>query len=327
MVRTLLQDGLPVRALVRPGSPHLGNLRDLDVEIAAGDITDPESLASALRGCRAVFHLAADYRLWVPKPDTMYRANVDASRWIVEESAKAGVERIVYCSSVAILGIMPDGTPANEDTPSALGDMIGHYKRSKFLGEKLAHETAERTSAPIVFVNPSAPVGPRDIRPTPTGRMVLDGIMGKLPAYIDTGINIVHVDDVARGIMLAYHKGRQGERYILGGENMTLCEIFGELARLAGCRAPRLKLNPTLLTPLAWLSEQSARLTGHEPRLHLDVLRMARKHMFFSSEKARKELGYQSRPATEALRDAADWFRENGYCEKKPGLNGKTASH
>ncbi len=314
VVRRLLDAGYPVRALVRENSPNLRNLEGLDVERVHGDITRRESLEAAAAGCGVIFHLAADYRLWVPKPETMYAANVEASRGLIEAAAHAGVDRVIYCSSVATLGHSPNGKPANENTPARLEDMVGHYKRSKFLGEQAAREAAEATGVPVVYVHPSAPVGPRDIRPTPTGRMVLDGISGKLPAFVDTGLNIVHVDDVATGILLAHERGAPGQRYILGGQNMTLREIFNELAELAGCKPPRLELNPTLLTPLAFLSELGARITRREPRLHLDVLRMARKRMFFSSAKAEKELGYRARPAHDALSAAANWFRENGYC-------------
>ncbi|WOO40787.1 hopanoid-associated sugar epimerase [Rubellicoccus peritrichatus] len=314
VVRRLLCSGFKVRVLVRPDSPNVKNLEGLNIEVADGDISVRETLGKAMAGCGAVFHLAADYRLWVPKPEPMYRANVDASRWIVEEAVAAGVDRIVYCSSVATLGIEQTGDPATEETASTVDDMVGHYKRSKFLGEEAARQTAEETSAPVVFVNPSAPIGPRDIRPTPTGQMVLDALLGNMPAYIDTGLNVVHVDDVADGILLAYEKGVIGERYILGGENLTLRQIFADLSDLAGCKAPSIRLNPGLLTPIAWVSEQAARITGQEPRIHMDVLRMARKRMFFSSAKAERELGYQSRPAREALTDAAEWFRENDYC-------------
>ncbi|MGE9293091.1 MAG: NAD-dependent epimerase/dehydratase family protein, partial [Puniceicoccales bacterium] len=246
----------------------------------------------------------------------MYAINVDASRAVVEAAAKVGVERLLYCSSVATLGISTNGTPANEETPTSLEEKIGYYKRSKYLGEQVALKAAENTGLPMVTVHPSAPVGPRDIRPTPTGRMVLDGISGKLPAFIDTGLNIVHVEDVAEGILLAFEKGEVGEHYILGGDNMSLREIFHELADLAGCKPPKIELNPTMLTPLAWLSELGARVTKKEPRLHMDVLRMARKRMYFSSEKAERKLGYRARSAREALDDAAEWFRANGYCGK-----------
>lgn len=316
MVRRLLAAGYPVRALVRAQSANLRNLEGLKVGLVTGDITDPASLCAAMQGCGAVFHLAADYRLWVPNPVGMYQVNVEASRALIEAAAQAGVERVLYCSSVATLGINKNGIPANEDTPTSLEEKVGHYKRSKFLGEQAAREAAQACGLDVVYAHPSAPVGPRDIRPTPTGRMVLDGISGKLPAFIDTGLNIVHVDDVAMGILQAFEKGVSGQRYILGGQNMTLREIFHELAELAGCKPPRIELNPSMLTPLAWASELGARVTGREPRLHRDVLRMARKRMFFSSEKAERELGYRARAAHEALGDAAAWFRANGYCSR-----------
>jgi len=265
VIRRLLKAGFRVRALVRPGSPHRSNLDGLEVEIWEGDLLDQKVLQAAMADCEAVFHLAADYRLWVRDPEAMYRVNVDASRWIVEAAVLQKVSRIVYCSSVAAIGHYSNGKLTDEDSPSSLEEMVGHYKRSKFLGEAAACEVAQRENAPMVVVNPTAPVGPRDLRPTPTGKMVLDTLLGKMPAYIDTGLNIVHVDDVAEGIWLAHEKGRVGERYILGGENIDLRDIFALLSSEVGCKAPRWRLSTGLLLPVAWTCEHMARINGKEP--------------------------------------------------------------
>jgi dihydroflavonol-4-reductase len=278
-----------------------------------GDLRDPVTIDRAVLGCDAVFHLAADYRLWSPKPEDLYRTNVEGSAHIVRSAVKAGVKRIVYCSSVATLSIHPDGTPGDEDTPSSLEDMIGHYKRSKFLAEQRVLELA-RAGAPVVIVNPSAPVGPRDIKPTATGRMVLQAARGHIPAYVDTGLNVVHVDDVAEGHLLAFERGSVGERYILGGENLPLREILAMIARICGHSPPRIRLPRRALIPLAYAMEAWARyVSSTEPLMTVDGLHMAGKHMYFSSEKAKTVLGLSTRPAEEALRDAIDWFRRNGY--------------
>lgn len=312
VLRALLERGEPVRALVRPRS-NRQNLDGLPVEIALGDLTDRQSLADAVRGCQAVFHVAADYRLWAADPAELYRTNVDGTRTLLEAAGEAGVARILYTSSVATLGSRPDGEPADERTPAKLDHMIGHYKRSKYLAEQAVRELAGR-GLPVVIVNPSAPIGPRDIRPTPTGRMVLEAARGRFPAYVDTGLNVVHVDDAARGHVLAFERGRIGQRYVLGGENLPLGEILGTIAQLVGRRAPRLRLPPGLLLPLAHLAETAARLRGgREPLLTTDGLRMARKRMYFSSALAERELGFRARPALEALRDALDWYRRHGY--------------
>jgi dihydroflavonol-4-reductase len=312
VLRALLERGEPVRALVRPRS-NRQNLDGLPVEIALGDLTDRQSLADAVRGCQAVFHVAADYRLWAADPAELYRTNVDGTRTLLEAAGEAGVARILYTSSVATLGSRPDGEPADERTPAKLDHMIGHYKRSKYLAEQAVRELAGR-GLPVVILNPSAPIGPRDIRPTPTGRMVLEAARGHFPAYVDTGLNVVHVDDAAEGHLLAFERGRIGQRYVLGGENLPLGEILGTIAQLVGRRAPRLRLPPGLLLPLAHLAETAARLRGgREPLLTTDGLRMARKRMYFSSALAERELGFRARPALEALRDALDWYRRHGY--------------
>ena len=314
VARRLLAGGHAVRALARPGGDRR-NLEGLAVEVVDGDLRDPRSFAPALAGCAALFHVAADYRLWTPEPDALYATNVDGTRALIEAATAAGVERIVYTSSVATLGLFPDGAPADEDAPAALADMIGHYKRSKFLAEQEARRLAREANAPVVIVNPSTPVGPRDIKPTPTGRMIVEAAAGKMPAYVDTGLNVVHVDDVAEGHLLAYRHGALGERYLLGGENMTLEAILGAIAAITGRPPPRVRLPHGLVLPIAFAAEVWARLGGGEPFATVDGVRMARKRMFFNSAKAEAALGYRPRPALEALDDAVAWFGANGYLD------------
>ena len=314
VARCLIDAGFDVRVLVRPDSDRR-NIEGLAVEVAAGDLTDGNSLARAVDGCRALFHVAADYRLWVPDPAPMFRVNVDGTRHLMQAALAAGVERIVYTSSVATLGSRRDGQPADEDTPSTVADMIGAYKRSKFLAEAEVRRMIEDDGLPAVIVQPSAPVGPRDVKPTPTGRMILEAAMGRMPAYVDTGLNVVHVDDVARGHLLAFEKGVVGERYILGGEDMSLKHILVEIAAITGRPAPRVRLPHNLILPIALVAEAWTRLRGGgEPFVTVDGVRMAKKRMYFSSAKARRDLGYGARPARQALADAIAWFRENGYC-------------
>ncbi len=317
VARRLLARGHKVRVLVRPGTPAR-NIEGLDVERIEGDLTDAPSLARACRACEALFHVAADYRLWVPRPEEIYRANVEGTRHLMRAAADAGIGRIVYTSSVATLGLNADGRPADETTPTGLDHMIGHYKRSKFLAERAVDELVQRERLPIVIVNPSTPIGPRDIKPTPTGRIVVDFATGRMPAYVDTGLNVVHVDDCAEGHLLAFDRGRLGERYILGGENMTLLAMLETLSSLCGRPAPRLKLPHGLVMPLAQAAEWWARASGKEPRMTVDGVRMARKLMFFSSAKAERELGYRARPAEAALADALQWFAEQGYIPAAP---------
>ncbi len=315
IVRRLLQAGHAVRVLLRKNSPQ-DNIADLPVEIVSGDLSDTPSLARAVSGCSSLFHAAADYRLWTRNPDDMYKANVDGTRNIMMIAAEAGVSRIVYTSSVATIGLHADSTPADETTPSTLDDMTGHYKRSKFLAESAVLRMISEQGLPAVIVNPAGPVGPRDIKPTPTGQMVLDTMRGRMPGYIDTGLNIVHVDDVAEGHLLAFENGTTGERYILGGENLALKEILTRVAKIAGRRPPQLRMPYHGVLPLAWISEIFAYVTGAEqPFIAVDGVRMTRKKMFFSSEKARRELGYSPRPAQAALEDAVAWFRQHGYCK------------
>jgi dihydroflavonol-4-reductase len=310
VARALLAEGWQVRALVRAASDRT-NLQSLRLEIAVGDLTAAASLGQALADCDALFHVAADYRLGVPDPGQLYRTNVEGTRNLLTEAKRTGVKRIVYTSSVATLGNPTDGTPGDERTPVALGAMIGHYKRSKFLAERWVLEAAA-AGAPVVIVNPSTPVGPGDVKPTPTGQLVLDAAAGRMPAYVDTGLNIVHVDDVAAGHLLAFHRGRTGERYVLGGEDMTLKEILGVIARLVGRKAPQVRLPYGVVLPMAYAAEVIAKVTGRSGRITLEGVRMSRKRMFFSSAKAARELGYQWRPPVEAFEDAVRWFRDQG---------------
>ncbi len=313
VVRRLIADGNDARALVRPASRR-DNLDGIDVEIVEGDLTDVASLRAAVSGCEGMFHVAADYRLWVRNPDQMYRANVAGTRDIMQAAADAGVERIVYTSSVATLGLPAEGGPGDEETPVAEGDMIGVYKRSKFRAEAEVRRLIEEARLPAVIVNPSAPVGPRDLKPTPTGQMIVDAASGRMPAYVDTGLNIVHVDDVADGHLLAYQHGQVGERYILGGEDLSLEEILREIAAIVDRPAPRFRLPHNLVLPIAYAAEAITRMTGGaEPFVSVDSVRMARKKMYYSSEKAILALGYNARPAHEALRDAIAWFRGHNY--------------
>ena len=311
VARALLAAGHPVRVLAR----RHGNRRNLDglaVEIAEGSLEDAVSLAAAVAGCRYLFHVAADYRLWVPDKAAMFRANVDGTRPLMLAALAAGVERIVYTSSVATLGLVAGGA-ADETTPSRGDDMIGPYKRSKFEAEQVVSELIVERRLPAVIVNPSTPIGPGDVKPTPTGRLIVEAARGRMPGFVDTGLNIVHVDDVATGHLLAGERGRVGERYILGGENMSLADILALVARLSGRRPPALKVPYAVILPVAVGAEALARLTGREPFVTLDGARMSKKRMYFSSAKAVAQLGYAARPAAEAVADAVGWFRVNGY--------------
>jgi dihydroflavonol-4-reductase len=310
IVRALGSAGWQVRVLARSGS-NRGNLQHLPLEVAEGELADVQSLQRALAGCEGLFHAAADYRLGARDPAQLYLTNVDGTRNILNAARMMGVARTVYTSSVATIGIPRDGSPGAEGTPVALRDMIGHYKRSKYLAEEVAREAA-RNGLSVVIVNPSTPVGPGDIKPTPTGQLVLDAAAGRMPAYVDTGLNIVHVDDVAAGHLLAYQRGASGERYILGGEDMTLQTILALVSRIVGRQPPRIRLPYAAVLPMAYLAEAVARVTGRSGRLTLEGVRLSRKHMFFSSGKAVSELGYRWRPPLEAFEDAVRWFRERG---------------
>jgi len=311
VTRALLRHGRSVRVLARPKSDRR-NLADLSVDVVEGRMEDPRSLARAVAGCRYVYHVAADYRIWVRDPAPMFRANVEGTRDLLTAALEAGIERVVYTSSVATLGLVPGGS-ADETTPSSVDDMIGPYKQSKFLAEEVVRALARERGLPVVIVNPSTPVGPGDVKPTPTGRLVVEAARGQMPGFVDTGLNIVHVDDVATGHLAAAEKGRIGERYILGGENMALAEILAEVARAVGRRPPRLRIPHGALLPVAFGAELAARISGREPFVTLDGVRMARKKMYFSSQRASQELGYAPRPAREAITDAVAWFDVNGY--------------
>ncbi len=316
VARRLLAEGVSVRALVRPDSDRR-NVSGLDVEIVEGDLSDEASLARACQGCDALFHVAADYRLWARRPSEIYQTNVEGTRALLKAAAEAGVSRIVYTSSVATLEPPGDGVPDDESTRATLTEIVGHYKRSKFMAEEVVRDF-ERKGLAVVTVNPSAPVGPRDVKPTPTGRTILEAAAGRMPAYVDTGLNIVHVDDVADGHWLAFERGRVGETYVLGGANMTLCEILTCIAELVGREPPKVRLPYNLILPIAHISEAAARLTGKSPVATVEGVKLSKKMMFFSSNKAEKELGYTARPPLFALQDAVRWFHDNGYLGQSP---------
>lgn len=313
VARALLARGRKLRVLIRPQSDRR-NIAGLAVEPRMGSLEDGPSLAAALESCGALYHVAADYRLWVKDERQMYRANVDGTRLLMEAALAQGVASIVYTSSVATLGIVGDGTPSDETTPSALADMIGPYKRSKFLAEEVVRDLVKTRGLPAVIVNPSTPIGPGDVKPTPTGRIIVDAASGKMPAFVDTGLNIVHVDDVASGHLLAEERGAIGERYILGGEDLTLAEILKRVALLTGRKPPTIRLPIAAIWPIAIGAEAWARLTDKSPLVTRDELSMAKKKMFFSSAKAERALGYRARPAQQALADAVAYFRLRGMC-------------
>jgi dihydroflavonol-4-reductase len=314
VAKQLLERGERVRALVRDPARSAKALAGLaGIEIVPGDLRDEDSLAEAVAGCSSVFHVAADYRLWAPRPEEMYRSNVDGTRSLLSAARKAGVERCVYTSTVGCIG-MPKGELGSEETPASLEEMQGPYKRSKYQAEQVALQFAAE-GFPVVIVNPTAPVGDHDFRPTPTGKIVVDFLRGAMPAYLDTGLNVVYVGDVAAGHLLAWERGRVAERYILGGENLTLQQIFAKLEEVTGKPAPTMRIPYAVAYAAGVASTGWASLTGKEPRAPLDGVRMARKKMWVRSDKADRELGYSARPAVEALRRAAEWFQANGYCE------------
>jgi dihydroflavonol-4-reductase len=312
VARLLAQRGYPLRLLVRRGSDRR-NVAGLPAELVEGDLNDPHSLRRGMAGCRWVFHVAADYRIWVPDPEPMLTTNVESTRGLLRLAAEAGAERIVYTSSVAALGLTAHGEPpAIETTPVIYKKIAGFYKKSKYLAEQAALECAAE-GVPVVIVNPAAPIGPGDVKPTPTGAMIRDAAMGRMPAYVETGLSVVHVDDCAIGHLLALERGRIGERYILGGDNISMGEVLAMVDSVMGKPRRRARLPIGPLVPAAYLAERIARLTGGEPRLTRDHLKMARKMMYFSSAKAEAELGYTHRPASEAVRDALVWFQSEGY--------------
>lgn len=311
VVRKLAERGLAVRAFVRPLSPR-DNLADIACEIAEGDMCDRLSLDAAMRGVRYVFHAAADYRLWARDPDEIMRNNREGTRNVMEAAHVAHAERIVYTSSVATLLPRDDGSDACESDRADETIAIGVYKKSKVAAERVV-ETMIADGLPAVIVSPTTPIGPRDIRPTPTGRIIVEAAMGRMPAFVDTGLNLVHVDDVAEGHVLALENGRIGETYILGGQDVTLKEMLSEIARLSGRRAPRIRLPRGPIYPIAYAVEAVARVTGREPFVTADALDMSKHLMFFTSAKAERELGYRARPYGKALENALMWFRQAGY--------------
>ncbi|MBW8901151.1 MAG: NAD-dependent epimerase/dehydratase family protein [Massilia sp.] len=316
VARAALAEGWRVRLLVRASSPrtNLDGLLDGDiVEIVEGDIRDEAAVERALADTACLLHVAADYRLWARDPGQILRNNVAGTRAVMRAALAARVERVVYTSSVATLRVGPDTVAAGEDDPMAPDDAIGAYKRSKVLAERLVEQMVATEGLPAVIVNPSTPIGARDVRPTPTGRIIVEAASGRMPAFVETGLNVVGVDDVARGHLLALAHGQVGRRYILGGENLMLCDLLGEIAALAGRRAPRVRLPVAPLVPLAHAAQGLARLTGREPFLTVDGLRMSKNRMFFTSARAERELGYRPRPHAEALRAALDWFGQAGY--------------
>jgi dihydroflavonol-4-reductase len=314
VARSLLEAGYSVRALMRPSSTRF-HLADLGLEYVEGDLRNQQSISAAMSGVDYLFHVAADYRLWARDRNEIFQSNVSGTRIIMEEAARAGVKRIVYTSSVATLKIPDDGS-ADETMPLPDGGGIGTYKRSKVAAERLVEAMVAERGLPVVIVNPSTPIGPRDVKPTPTGRIIIEAATGRMPAFLDTGLNLVHVDDVAAGHLLALRRGRVGERYILGGENMALADMLAIIAKLVGRRPPRLQLPRLPLMPLAYAAEAVAQITGREPFVTVDGLRMAKYRMYFTAAKAERDLGFKARPAIEALEDAIRWFREAGYLSK-----------
>ena len=311
LARKLIERGFAVRALVRPTS-NLSHLSELDLELAVGDLRDAGAVRQAMAGARWVFHVAADYRLWAPDPTEIFRSNVDGTRALMQAAMQHGVERIVYTSSVATLRTSPSGNTADETMPLRESEAVGAYKRSKVAAERVVEALIEK-GLPAVIVNPSTPVGPGDLKPTPTGRVIVEAAAGRMPAFVETGLNMVHVDDVAEGHLLAFERGRIGERYILGGQNASFAEILGVVAATVGRPPPRYKIPRGAVVPLAFVAEMIARRTGREPFVTMDGLRMSKNRMYFVSAKAERELGYKARPYAEAIRDAIAWFRRAGY--------------
>jgi dihydroflavonol-4-reductase len=310
VARKLAERGLAVRALVRQGSPTQ-HLDGLDIEFVTGDLRDPDSVRAAMKGARFLFHVAADYRLWARDPKEIIENNVAGTRIVMEAATRAGVECIVYTSSVATLKTGPTGETFDETISLHESHAIGAYKRSKLLAERLVTDMTAR-GLPAIIVNPSTPVGPRDVKPTPTGRLIVEAAAGRVPAFVDTGLNMVHVDDVAAGHLAALERGRIGERYILGGQNASLSDILATVAQQTGRKAPRMKLPRGAIYPVAYVAEALARRSGREPFVTVDGLKMSKNMMFFTSAKAERELGYKARPYAEGIKDAIAWFRKAG---------------
>jgi dihydroflavonol-4-reductase len=315
VARVLAEQGADLRLLVRSGSDPR-NIQALNADRVLGDLRDPASIEKAVAGCDVVFHVAADYRLWVRDPQQMYRSNVEGTRAVLDAARKNHVRRVVYTSSVATMGFTSNGRPADEDSPVSLDSMIGHYKRSKFMAEEVALQSG-RSGMDVVVVNPSTPIGEQDIKPTPTGRIVVDFLKKKFPAYVDTGLNLVDVTECARGHVAALEKGRSGERYILGGENLTLKQILDKLAAITGLPSPKVRVPYFMALATGVVDEVvTGRILGREPRATIDAVRMGRKKMFVSSAKAERELGWKVVPVDGALRRAAGWFHANGYAAR-----------
>jgi dihydroflavonol-4-reductase len=312
VARAALARGLSLRLLVRETSPRR-NIEGLNAEIVVGDMADPVALAKAMAGAKYLFHVAADYRLWARDPREIVRHNLEGTTAVMTAALAAGVERIVYTGSVATLGFRDDGRPSDETLPLGPEEAIGAYKRSKVMAERVVQQMAAERGLPVVTVSPSTPIGPRDVKPTPTGRIIVEAAEGRMPAFLDTGLNLVHVDDVAEGHMLALEKGRVGENYILGGQDVSLGQFLADIAALVGRKPPTVSLPRAPLYPLALITEAVAQLTGKEPFLTRDALKMASHHMFFSSAKAERELGYAALPYRQAIADALVWFRDAGY--------------
>ena len=315
VARKLVERGYAVRALVRPTSPRF-HLAGLDLDYAVGDLRDANTVRPAMAGVRYVFHVAADYRLWARDPDEILVNNRESTRIVMEEALREGVERIVYTSSVATLAVRRDGTSVDETFPLDEAKAIGVYKRSKVVAERLVERMIAEEKLPAVIVNPSTPIGPRDVKPTPTGRIIVEAARGRMPAFVDTGMNLVHVDDVADGHLAALDRGKIGERYVLGGQNVSLAQMLGTIATLLGRRPPRVKIPRGAIVPLAIAAETIARFTGREPFVTRDALRMSKYRMFFTTAKAERDLGVTARPFTQALADAIEWFRGAGYLKR-----------
>jgi dihydroflavonol-4-reductase len=316
VARRLVAEGFRVRALTRRGSPRF-HLNGVDVEFVDGDMRDAASVRRAITGVRYVFHVAADYRLWARDRSEIVANNVEGTRVIMQEALRAGVERVVYTSSVATLGLCADGTAADERVALTVEEGIGAYKRSKIAAERLVEEMVANDALPAVIVNPSTPIGPRDVKPTPTGRIVVEAARGRIPGFVDTGLNLVHVDDVADGHVAALRHGVIGERYILGGEDVMLADMLADIAHLVGRRPPRLRIPRAVAVPIAYVAEATAWCTGREPLATLDGLRMSEHRMFFTAAKAGRDLGFRARPYRDALADAIQWFGKAGYLDAK----------
>jgi dihydroflavonol-4-reductase len=316
VARKLVAEGLAVRALARRGSPRF-HLDGLGLEFVEGDMRDAQSVQAAMAGIRHVFHIAADYRLWARDPNEIFAANVDGTRLVMQEAKNAGVERIVYTSSVATIAVRDDGSPADESIGLTVEEGIGAYKRSKIAAERLVEAMVADHRLPAVIVNPSTPIGPRDVKPTPTGRIIVEAARGRMPGFLDTGLNLVHVDDVADGHIAALKHGKIGERYILGGDNVRLADMLADIAGMVGRRPPRWRIPHAVVIPLAYAAQATARLTGRDPFTTLDGIRMAEHRMFFTAAKAERDLGFRPRPYRAALEDAIRWFDGAGYLGKK----------